>query len=100
MKIDKTIDGILRVADVIDEVKQTSQLDVKSPLVRQTLKQDLHLRYKPLKRIAFKANSAQCLILRKLYAEKMIGLLEKGKRILNVDETWINLKNYRRRRWR
>ena len=30
----------------------------------------------------------------------MIKLLRDGKRIINVDETWINLKNYRRRRWR
>ena len=64
------------------------------------MREDLQLFYRPLKRIAFQANSARCLILRKQYAEAMIALLLKGKRIINVDETWINIKNYRRRRWR
>ena len=99
-KLDKTPDGILRTEDVITEVKEAHQLDVKSLLVRETMKVDLHLAYRPLKRISFRGNSARCLILRKMFAESMIGLLEKRKRIINVDETWINLKNYRRRRWR
>ena len=64
------------------------------------MKSELSLRYLPLKRIAYQANSAYALILRKQFAETMIGLLKKGKHIINVDETWINLKNYRRRRWR
>ena len=34
VKMDQTADGILRVADVIEEVKVTSELNVKSPLVR------------------------------------------------------------------
>ena len=85
---------------MIKEVKEAHQLEVKSLLVRETMKVDLHLAYRPLKRISFRGNSARCLILRKMFAESMIGLLEKGKRIINVDETWINLKNYTRRRWR
>ena len=100
IKMDKTTDGILKAQDVIDEVKQTSQMEVNSSLVRKTMRDDLQLRYKPLKRIAFRANSASSLILRKLYAEKLIELMLKGKIVINVDETWINLKNYRRRRWR
>ena len=30
---------------------------------------------------------------------KMIELLKSGKRIINVDETWINQKDFRRRCW-
>ena len=85
---------------MINEVKETNQMEVKSQLVRETMKEELHLRYKPLKRIAFQANSARCLILRRLFAEKLIELLHKGTRIINVDETWVNLKDYHRRRWR
>ena len=82
------------------EVKEAHQLVTNSLLVRETMKEDLHLAYRPLKRISFRGNSARSLILRKMFAETLIGLLGKGKRIINVDETWINLKNYRRRRWR
>ena len=99
-KLDKTPDGILRAEDVIMEVKEAHQLVTNSLLVRDTMKEDLHLAYRPLKRISFRGNSARSLILRKMFAETLIGLLGKGKRIINVDETWINLKNYRRRRWR
>ena len=99
-KLDKTPDGILRAEDVIMEVKEAHQLVTNSLLVRETMKEDLHLAYRPLKRISFRGNSARSLILRKMFAETLIGLLGKGKRIINVDETWINLKNYRRRRWR
>ena len=90
----------MKAEEVINEVKETDQLEVQLKLVRETMKEELDLSYRPLKRIAFQANSARCLILRKLYAETMIALLFKGKRIINVDETWVNLKNYRRRRWR
>ena len=99
-KLEKTPDGILRAEDVIMEVKEAHQLVTNSLLVRETMKEDLHLAYRPLKRISFRGNSARSLILRKMFAETLIGLLGKGKRIINVDETWINLKNYRRRRWR
>ena len=30
----------------------------------------------------------------------MIEFLKQGKRIINVDETWINQKDFRRRCWR
>ena len=99
-KLDKTPEGILRAEDVIMEVKEAHQLVTNSLLVRETMKEDLNLAYRPLKRISFRGNSARSLILRKMFAETLIGLLGKGKRIINVDETWINLKNYRRRRWR
>ena len=29
----------------------------------------------------------------------MIGLLSEGKRIINIDETWINETNFTRRTW-
>ena len=100
MKLDKTPDGILKADDVVEEVREEQGLKVSHEQAREVMKEDLQLRYRPLKRIAFRANSARCLILRKLFAESMIGLLQKGKRIINVDESWVNLKNYRRRRWR
>ena len=100
IKLDKTPDGILRAGDVVEEVKETQQVEVKLKLVRETLKEDLHMGYRQLKRIARHGNSARCLILRKLFAEKLIELLYKGKTILNCDETWVNIRTYRRWRWR
>ena len=30
----------------------------------------------------------------------MIDLLSQGKRVINIDESWINEKDFRRRCWR
>ena len=30
----------------------------------------------------------------------MLDLLASGKRVINVDQTWINDANYTRRKWR
>ena len=59
---------------------------VSNKMARTVMREDLGLSYRPIKRIAYRANSARCLILRKLYAETLIGLLSKGKKIINVDE--------------
>ena len=51
------------------------------------------------KKIPVQCNSERCLVLRQQYALKMLGLMAKGKRIVNVDESWINEANYPRRLW-
>lgn len=33
-------------------------------------------------------------------AKVLLNLMAQGKRILNIDETWIDRTNYRRMRWR
>ena len=38
--------------------------------------------------------------MRQQFGKKMLDLLSAGKRILNVDETWIGQTNYTRVGWR
>ena len=45
------------------------------------------------------ANSVRVLIQRQQYALTLLPLLEQGKRIINVDETWINETSFVRRVW-
>ena len=35
-----------------------------------------------------------------LYAKKMFELLEQGKRIINIDETWLPHLDFRNKKWR
>jgi chlorite dismutase len=35
-----------------------------------------------------------------LYAKKMLALLEQGKRIINIDETWLPHLDFRNMKWR
>ena len=46
-------------------------------------------KYKKIKRIAFKGNAERNLVLRQQFGMKLLELLQAGKRIINVDETWI-----------
>jgi hypothetical protein len=52
------------------------------------MKDDLGLSYRMAKKIPVQANHKRCLILRQQYALVILPLLEKGTRILNIDESW------------
>ena len=55
--------------------------------------------YKRAKLVAPQANTERCLVMRKEYALKLLDLLDRGKRIINVDETWLNESNFVRKAW-
>ena len=35
-----------------------------------------------------------------MFGKRMIDYLKKGKRVINIDESWINEKDFRRKNWR
>ena len=35
-----------------------------------------------------------------LYAKKMFELLKAGKRIINIDQSWLPLLDFRNKKWR
>ncbi len=45
------------------------------------------------------ANSDMNRVLRQQYALAMLRLLYKGRRVINIDETWLNETSYIRRAW-
>ena len=63
------------------------------------LRQDLQLRYRRVTKAPIQANSERCLVLRQQYAVKMLPLLASGRRIINIDESWISETDYSRRMW-
>ena len=50
---------------------------------------DLGMKYKRVKEISWQANSSKNLLLRHVYAIKLLEIDFYEKIILNVDETWI-----------
>ena len=56
--------------------------------------------YRRLRTAAYQGNSQRCLVTRMLYAKKMLSLLEAGKRIINIDETWLPHLDFRNKKWR
>ena len=64
------------------------------------LKNKLGLTYRKLGRIEVHANSAMNLILRAKCGKTVLDKLSQGKRFINIDESWINVKDFRRKCWR
>ena len=69
-------------------------------LVGDVLKKHFKMSYRVLKRAAYQGNSQRCLVTRMLYAKKMFELLQAGKRIINIDETWLPHLDFRGKKWR
>ena len=58
------------------------------------------MKYRKIKRTAYLANSDRSLVLRHEFAKCMLKLLDQGYRIINVDETFLNVADLRYMKWR
>ena len=76
-----------------------TQLEVDKIQVRMVLRKYLHMGYRMVKTVTVQANSERCLVLRQQYALRMLPLLESGRRIINIDESWLNQTRFIRRLW-
>ena len=64
------------------------------------MREELKMRYRKVIPVSIHGNSQKNLVLRQQFATKMIQLLISGKTLLNVDETWLGMTDFRRRKWR
>ena len=49
--------------------------------------------------IALKANSPRSLVVRSLYAQKLLQFHSENYRVLNCDQSWLNQTDFRLRKW-
>ncbi len=91
---------IWRTSLVQDAVLRDHGLRVRRPYVAHVLRHALKMRYRRVKPIPFDGNSDRCLILRMKCAQAVLAQLSAGKRLLNIDETWLSRTDFRRCRWR
>ena len=61
---------------------------------------NLGMSYRKLTSLAIFANSSRNLVCRQQFALKLIDLLNEGKRIINIDQTWLGMCDFRRMKWR
>ena len=59
----------------------------------------LKMSFRRVHKVPRQANSERCLVLRQKYALQILPLLEQGKRIINVDESWLNETSFVRKMW-
>lgn len=64
------------------------------------LRYDLNVMYRRIKKIPFHGNRTRCLVLRQQYAMFMLHQLSEGKRVINIDQSWLNETQFVRRCWR
>jgi hypothetical protein len=63
------------------------------------MREDLKLSFLKAKKLNPQANSDRALVLRQQYALEMMHLLSLEKRVINIDESWINETSFTRKTW-
>ena len=82
-----------------ERLRTGHNLELPRSQICQFMRKQLRLGYRKASPVPIQANSERCLVLRQQYAIRMIGLLLASKRIINIDESWVNQTQYNRRMW-
>ena len=88
------------VGSVHDAILGLVTVDVKKKDVHHVLKNVLEMRFKKVIPVSVHANSVRNLVLRQRFALHFIELLQSKKSIINIDETWLGMCDFRKRKWR
>ena len=64
------------------------------------MREELGMRYKKILSASIHSNSVKNLVLRQQFALEFLNQLQAGKTIINIDETWIGMTDFRRMKWR
>ena len=93
-------DGAVKSAgQVADEANQALDLDFEPWDVRKVLREELHMSYRKLEQLHPGTNSDLNKVIRKQWAIEYMRLLKARRTIINIDETWLNMTEFRRHAW-
>ena len=90
---------ILKVDNVLERLSDTYNLEVKPWTVAKILKDQYGLSFRRPPKVARQSNTDKAIAARVMYAEKMLSLLQQGKTIINMDESWISTTDFIRQSW-
>ena len=79
---------------------EDKNLKVKQKEIADVMKKDLNMSYRKIQTVTLRTNSEKNLVLRQQFGLHLIEMLQRGKRIINVDQTWLGMSDFRRRKWR
>ena len=91
--------GMLSLGRLKKRLREETEHDCSTTKLRQIMRRELGLRYKKVKQLAPQTNRLKNLVCRQQYALKMLEVLASGRRVINVDESWLNTMAYRRHSW-
>jgi hypothetical protein len=72
---------------------------LKNHQVRSVMREELQMRYRKVKAVALHENSTRNLVLRQRWAMKLLELAPLRTRLVNIDETWLGMEDFRRMKW-
>ena len=96
---DERAQGMMTTNRLKNELKARHSLDVSVTTIRLLLKRQLGLSYLKVKALSPQTNSIRSLACRQAYAMRMLGAMLAGRRIINIDESWLDSVRYQRRCW-
>ena len=63
------------------------------------MKHDLGMKFSKIKTLSLHSNSTINLVLRQQFAIHLIAAMSASRRIINIDETWLGMEDFRRMKW-
>ena len=63
------------------------------------MKDKFRLSWKKIKRVSSPGNSERCKVLRHLYAREMLAIYDSNKHVVNIDESWMSVSDFRASSW-
>ena len=76
------------------------QVESKRKEILEVMRFDLGMRYRRITAASLHDNTPRSLVLRQQFAKEFLRQWQEGKRIINVDETWLGMTDFRRQKWR
>ena len=75
------------------------KIESKRKEIIEVMRGELGMRYRRITAASLHDNSLRNLVLRQQFALEFLRQWQDGKRIINVDETWLGMTDFRRRKW-
>ena len=70
-------------------------MEVKHKEMASIMKKDLGMSYRKIQPVTLRTNSERNLVLKQKFALTLIQLLQSGKKVLNIDQTWLGMSDFR-----
>jgi len=74
--------------------------EVTTKLVKEVMTKEMDMSFRKITKIALQANSVNNLFLRQRFAIKWLSITSKKTIFINIDETWLDMSDFRRMKWR
>ncbi len=92
--------NLWKSSQVVDALKLKHDLHVTSAYVASVLRNVMGMRYKRVVKTAIQTNTEASLVKRQASAMVLLTEMQRGKRILNLDESWVGEMDFRKLKWR